>query len=95
LVSTTPEGLQLQLDALAEYAQTWGLEISLGKTKIMMLSGGGTDDNLSSRPTFTINGQPLTWVTEFTYLGVTFHETKNMDTIMADARLVKGRTAQV
>ncbi|KAL4519602.1 hypothetical protein Ndes2526B_g01817 [Nannochloris sp. 'desiccata'] len=94
LVSTTEEGLQRQLDALHDYATTWGLQISLVKTNIMRLSGGSPEDDLSTRPTFTINGQPLKWVREFIYLGVTFHETTNMDLLMAETRLLKGRTAQ-
>ncbi|KAG7674780.1 hypothetical protein KSW81_006200 [Nannochloris sp. 'desiccata'] len=94
LVSTTEEGLQRQLDALHDYATTWGLQISLVKTNIMRLSGGLPEDDLSTRPTFTINGQPLKWVREFIYLGVTFHETTNMDLLMAETRLLKGRTAQ-
>ncbi|KAL4513364.1 hypothetical protein Ndes2437B_g00576 [Nannochloris sp. 'desiccata'] len=94
LVSTTEEGLQRQLDALHDYATTWGLQISLVKTNIMRLSGGLPEDDLSTRPTFTINGQPRKWVREFIYLGVTFHETTNMDLLMAETRLLKGRTAQ-
>ena len=59
----------------------------------MMLSGGGTDDNVSTRPTFTINGQSLTWVTEFTYLGVKKKTFYNFHSLFSRAEMAAANTA--
>jgi hypothetical protein len=92
LASTSIQGLQAQLNKLAEYALTWDLQISLVKTKIMQLSGANS--SISQRPSLVVNDTPLPWVSEFTYLGVPFHESEDLDEKMAAERLLKGRRAQ-
>lgn len=94
LLSTSLEGLQAQLDKLQEYADIWDLQISLVKTNIMQLSGPGLGDNLATRPSLQLQGQPLPWVTSFVYLGVTFNENADMDISMFEQRLLKARRAQ-
>ncbi len=91
LTSTTIEGLQRQLVELEKYATTWGLQISLAKTKLMLLSGATEGGSLAARPTVTVCGQALPWVRDFVYLGVPFHETADLDTPMAEERVFKGR----
>ncbi len=59
LLATTIEGLQAQIDKLKEYANEWGLEISIKKTKIMQLSGAGANDNLVARPTLKVADEEL------------------------------------
>ena len=94
LLSTSLQGLQAQLDKLQEYAHIWDLQISLVKTTIMQLSGPSLGDNLASRPSLRLQGQPLPWVTSFVYLGITFNETADMDISMFEQRLLKARRAQ-
>ena len=91
ITSTTIAGLQLQLLALEKYAATWGLQISLAKTKLMQLSGAAANSNLTARPTVIVCGQALPWVRDFVYLGVPFYESGEMDAPMAEERLRKGR----
>jgi hypothetical protein len=67
------------------------------KTEVMQLSGktlGDLLEDLSARPAITIQGAPLPWVKEFTFLGVMFYETKNMDLEMMQHRYAKARHAQ-
>ena len=59
----------------------------------MQLSGADTGA-LSTRPAITVAGQPLPWVRDFVYLGVPFHESEDLDTLMAEERLLKARRAQ-
>ena len=91
ITSTTIAGLQLQLLALEKYAATWGLQISLAKTKLMQLSGAAANSNLTARPTVIVCGQALPWARDFVYLGVPFYESGEMDAPMAEERLRKGR----
>ena len=82
----------MQLDKLSAYSARWGLQISLVKTKVLQLSGAGADT--TQRPDVMVNGTVLPWVDCFTYLGVPFYETKEMDSLMAEERIMKGRRAQ-
>ena len=80
IVATTIEGFQMQLDKLSAYSARWGLQISLVKTKVLQLSSAGADT--TQRPDAMVNGTVLPWVDCFTYLGVPFHETKEMDSLI-------------
>ena len=90
LVSTTAEGLQAQLNALAEYSDMWRLTVSISKTKVMVLSQGSMP---SSTLSVYYKGQELEQVEGFTYLGVRLTSSGDMDEQAATARLRAGRAA--
>jgi exonuclease III len=93
LLATTIEGLQAQLDKLKDYADRWGLTISIKKTAIMQLSGAGAQDDLEARPKLQVGGEDLPWVREFKYLGVLVHETEDWDKRALAQRLKAARMA--
>lgn len=67
LISTSPIGLQRQLDALNEYCKLNGLKVNTNKTKAMIFRN-------SRKVKFTgkwrYNGDPLELVDSFKYLGI-------------------------
>jgi hypothetical protein len=89
LASTTEEGLQAQLDRLAEYADEWRLEVSLTKTKAMTLSRHGAAAVLRVK----YKGQRVPQVKEFVYLGVLLSDADDLDAAAAKARLGVARGA--
>jgi hypothetical protein len=90
LVSTSAEGLQAQLNALAEYSDMWRLTVSISKTKVMVLSQGSMQ---SSALSVYYKGQELEQVEAFTYLGIRLTSTGDMNEQAAGARLRAGRAA--
>ena len=90
LVSTSAEGLQAQLNALAVYSDMWRLTVSISKTKVMVLSQGSMR---SSTLSVQYKGQELEQVEVFTYLGVRLTSGGDMDEQAAGARLRAGRAA--
>lgn len=93
LTSESTEGLQAQLDALLIYANANDLTVSLKKTKVMILSSHGAQQELR----ISYNGQRVAQVSEFTYLGTLFTETGDGDSAAGAARLglAKGAWAGV
>ena len=66
LMSTTVEGLQRMIDRLSEYAEYWGLEVSVEKTKCMVFRKGG---RLAARERWFYRGGPIEIVKNFKFLG--------------------------
>lgn len=71
LFSTTREGLQAQLDALAAYCDMWGLTVSVPKTEYMQVYTGPASSAPSAQRV-TYKGVPIKWTASFRYLGVVF-----------------------
>ncbi|KAF7964774.1 hypothetical protein HWV62_3128 [Athelia sp. TMB] len=69
LVSTSPEGMQLKLQCLENYSRENYILVNVSKT-FMMLDGACPATVNSS--TFTLNGTPIKWTDNYTYVGVTF-----------------------
>ncbi len=69
LMASSPGQLQALIDALASYCATLHLEISVPKTKVMIVANVST-----VLVAFTCNGNPVEQVTSFRYLGLHFHQ---------------------
>jgi hypothetical protein len=66
LLAETEKELQAALDGMLVYCNTWGLQVNIQKTKVMVVSKG----KIRNVPTFYYNGSELEVVSEFSYLGV-------------------------
>ena len=69
LLALSPEQLQALIDALAAYCATLQMEISVPKTKVMVVSAVP-----ALIVTFTCNGRPVEQVATFKYLGLHFQQ---------------------
>ena len=69
LISTTPGGLQVQLNTLKECCDSMKLTINLDKTKIIVFRKGGY---LGKREKWFLGGHQLEVVNSYCYLGFTF-----------------------
>ena len=69
LLASSPGQLQALIDALAAYCTTLQMEISVPKTKVMVVSAVP-----APVVTFTCNGHPVEQVATFKYLGLHFHQ---------------------
>ena len=69
IMAESPDELQLSLNALNEYCQTWKLKINIDKTKIIKF------EKLKSHPDqeFWLNGKIVEMVDSYIYLGTTIH----------------------
>ena len=73
LMSTSPEGLQRQLDALASFCEQRQLTVNLSKTKVVIFEARKSDCK-----DFVFSGTTVERRDEYRYLGLVFHATKNM-----------------
>ena len=73
LMSTSKEGLQRQIDALADFCAGRQLEVNLSKTKIVVF-----ETRRSDCAPFVFQGKVVERVEEYRYLGFVFHATRNM-----------------
>ena len=71
-MSTTPAGLQRQLNALQGFCEQRQLSVNLAKTKVV------TFGSRARCQTFTFNGNEVERVQSYKYLGFEFHTTKNL-----------------
>ena len=69
IFSDTPEGLQLSLDRLQRYCDSWNLTVNSDKTKVMVFRKGG---RLSNNEQWFYNGVTLEMVNQFNYLVLIF-----------------------
>ena len=69
LMSTSPEGLQRQLNRLAQYADYWMLQVNTSKTQVIVFRNGG---RLAAKEKWAYQGVPLTVESKVRYLGVWF-----------------------
>ena len=70
--SKSPEGLQSILNDLELYCRTWGLNINISKTKVMIFEKGR-----HTTYGFYLNNKKLELVTSFKYLGIHFFKNGN------------------
>ena len=70
LVSTSPEGLQAQLDVLHAYASKWRLTVNIGKTKAVTFRGPNT--KVYPLP-LVYAGANIEEVDSFRYMGMELH----------------------
>jgi hypothetical protein len=68
LLSSSPEGLQRQLDALSLFCDLRQLMVNLGKTKVMIFNGLKKTSNFH----FLFRGEEIEITSTYTYLGVQF-----------------------
>ena len=68
IMAENPIELQLALNALSDYCQTWKLNINLDKTKIIRFSKGKLQ---TPAPEFWLNNERLEQVESYVYLGTT------------------------
>jgi len=73
LKSTSPEGLQRQLDALGSFCEQRQLTVNLSKTKIVICEA-----RMSDCRELVFSGTTVERHDEYRYLGFVFHVTKNM-----------------
>ena len=68
LLSSSPEGLQRQLDALALFCELQKLTMNLSKTKVMVFNGVKKTSDFR----FLFKGEEVEITNTYTYLGVQF-----------------------
>lgn len=68
--STSPEALQIKLDAFFKWCSLNLMTVSVKKTKWMLFG-----PIRSCTPSFTINGESIEWVDQYKYVGVLFTST--------------------
>lgn len=89
LMSSTPQGLQNQLDILLETCKELGVEVNISKTKAMVFRNGGF---LGKSEKWYLGSEQLEVVKKYVYLGFTF--TTAMSTTQSSKQLaIKGKRA--
>ncbi|DBA96670.1 TPA: hypothetical protein ACH3X1_016740 [Trebouxia sp. C0004] len=73
LLAGGPQHLQALIDALVGYCATLHMEISVAKTKVMVVSKSLTRSPSPEAVVFTCSGLLVEQVDTFTYLGLHFH----------------------
>lgn len=91
LLSTTPSGLQNQLDNLETISEELGLTVNMTKTKVMVFRRGG---HLSRGERWFLGGNRLEVVNNYTYLGHVF-STRLSVPVALDHLAVKGKSKVV
>ena len=69
IMAESPKELQLALNALSEYCQTWKLNINIDKTKIMRFANKKAQIPIQD---FWLNDEKVELVDSYVYLGTTF-----------------------
>ena len=85
LLASSPGQLQALIDALAAYCTTLQMEISVPKTKVMVVSAVP-----APVVTFTCNGPPVEQVATFKYLGLHFHQSGSIAHLVTPIRSKAG-----
>ena len=68
ILAESAQQLQAALNAMFLYCKTWKLQVNASKTKVVVFS----KKRLNNLPLFRYDGENLSVVDEFIYLGVTF-----------------------
>ena len=76
VIGETPEDLQLSIDHLHNYCETWGLEVNTAKTKVVVFRKRG---GLKHNEKWIYADEYLDVVNDFNYLGVTLNYTGNFN----------------
>ena len=69
IFAESPEELQIALDTVRSYCDTWKLQVNVSKTKVVVFSKG----KIRQKPVFYYNGETLEIVDDFSYLGIKFN----------------------
>ena len=85
LLASLLEQLQALIDALAAYCTTLQMEISVPKTKVMVVSAVP-----APVMTFTCNDNPVEQVATFKYLGLHFHQSRSIAHLVTPIKLKAG-----
>ena len=85
LTASSPSQLQALINAFASFCNILGMEVSVAKTQVMVVSSSA-----SSTIGFTCNDQPIEQVPSFKYLGLHFHQSGNISHLI---RPLKARAA--
>ena len=85
LLASSPEQLQALIDALAAYCATLQMEISVPKTKVMVMSAMP-----APAVGFTCNGNPVEQVATFKYHGLHFHQSGSIAHLVTPIRARAG-----
>ena len=80
-----PEQLQALIDALAAYCAALQMEISVPKTKVMVVSAVP-----APVMTFTCNGHPVEQVATFKHLGLHFHQSGSIAHLVTPSKAKAG-----
>ncbi|RUM94910.1 MAG: hypothetical protein DSZ28_00750, partial [Thiothrix sp.] len=91
LMSTTPSGLQNQIDRLAKVSGMLNLHANADKTKIMVFRRGG---HMAKREKWWLNGTELEIVNSYKYLGYIFSTKLSINAALEDIA-VKGKLKTV
>ena len=70
ILSLTKNGLQQSLNKLKQYTKKWGIELNLGKTKVMVFQRGGKRDEVL----FYFGKNIIERTNEYKYLGTIMTE---------------------
>ena len=93
LISTTPIGLQNQINNLKTAAETLGLQVNLDETKILVCRKGGY---LGSREKWFYGKQQIEVVNSYKYLGFTITTKLSVDISLAEyAGRAKGKVIEI
>lgn len=93
LISTTPVGLQNQLNNLEQASSALGLSVNLKKTKVMVFRKGG---HLSKTEKWFYQGKPMDVVNSYKYLGVTLTTKLSFDIALEEfAGRAKGKVVEI
>lgn len=69
IFAESPEELQIALDTMQSYCDTWKLQVNTSKTKVVIFSKG----KIRQKPVFYYNGETIEIVDDFSYLGIKFN----------------------
>ena len=75
VMAESPEELQIALDKVKEYCDTWKLQINVSKTKVVIFSRG----KVRNVPNFKYGEENIDVVDDYVYLGTTFNYNGKMD----------------
>ena len=84
LLSLDQKSLQFQLDKLSQFCYKWGIEINELKTQVVIF---GKKFNNGPIPEFLLNGEALKIVDSYCYLGVTLHQSGNVNVTQTDLKI--------
>ena len=78
VMAKSPEELQMAIDKVKEYCDTWKLQINVTKTKVVIFSRG----KVRNIPNFKYGDESIEVVSDYVYLGTTFNYNGKMNKAM-------------
>jgi hypothetical protein len=92
LISTTPAGLQNLINNLQKASKSFGLEVNLDKTKVMVFRKGG---RLASREKWYYRGEEIEIVNKYKYLGFILTTRLSFDLAIEVMGRAKGKVVEI